>query len=101
MRKDAWTPEEDKELVKCIENSPQNIREACRQFIASHPDRTFAATHNRWHKKLRDETNVCFMTLGKKKYNRNRKVVIPIKTSDNTQPVRRSKWRRILDIIFE
>ena len=41
------------------------------------------------------------MTLGKRKYNRNRKVVIPVKTSDNTQSVRRSKWRRILDIIFE
>lgn len=101
MRREGWTPEEDKELIKCIESNPQNIREGCRQFIVDHPNRTFNAAHDRWHKKLRDETNVCFMTLGKKKYNRNRKVVIPAKTSDNTQSVRRSKWRRILDIIFE
>ena len=101
MRRDGWSSEEDRELIKCIENNPQNIREACRQFVASHPNRTFAAATFRWHRKLRDQTNICFMTLGKKKYNRNRKVVIPIKTSDNTQSVRRSKWRRILDIIFE
>ena len=101
MRRNTWTPKEDKDLIKCIENSPQNIREGCRQFITTHPNRTFSAAHDRWHKKLRDETNVCFMTLGKRRYNRNRKVVIPEKTSDNTEPVRRSKWRRILDIIFE
>ena len=101
MRRNIWTPEEDRDLIKCVENNPQNVREGCRQFVASHPNRTLAAAHIRWHYCLRDKTDVCFMTLGKKKCSRNRKIVVPEKTSDNTEPVRRSKWRRILDIIFE
>ena len=101
MRRDPWTPEEDRKLIKCIENNPQNISEGFRQFAASSQTRTFTAAHMRWHYHLRDRTDVCFMTLGKRKYNRNRKIVIPEKTSNNTEPVRRSKWRRILDIIFE
>ena len=45
------------------------------------------------------KTNTMFMTYGKKNINPNRKIA----REDTQQPteVRRSKWRRILDILFE
>ena len=96
-----WTNDEEKVVISKVEANPYNLQKAFRE-ASTEIDRTPAAIGWKWHQGgLREKSGKLFMTYGKNgTLNSNRKNV-SIKTSDNTIRTRKSKWRRILDILFE
>lgn len=101
-RKSAFTEEEDKLILSRITANPHNLQRVFRQ-IADETGKEAKAVSNRWYYLSKKATglksNTIFMTCGySDMVNLNRKVV----RNNTLQPVksRRSKWRRILDIIF-
>lgn len=75
-----WTEDEKKVVISKIEENPNNLQRAFREASL--------------------ESGKLFMTYGRKgTLNSNRKNVSS-KTSDNTIRTRKSKWGRILDILF-
>lgn len=77
-----WTEDEEKVVISKIEENPNNLQKAFRE-ASLEIGRTPAAIEYRWYQRgLRDRKNVSS------------------KTSDNTIRTRKSKWRRILDILF-
>lgn len=95
-----WTEDEEKVVISKIEENPNNLQRAFRE-ASLEIDRTPAAIGWRWHRGgLREKSGKLFMTYGRKgTLNSNRKNVSS-KTSDNTIRTRKSKWRRVLDILF-
>ena len=98
-----FTEEEDRVILSKIGENPNNIAQCLRE-LSIELDRSFYTLQTRWYKVLakknmNNKTNTMFITYGKKSMNPNRKIA----REDTQQPaeVRRSKWRRILDIIFE
>lgn len=96
-----WTENEEKIVISKIEANPNNLQRAFRE-AALEIDRTPTAIRWKWHQGgLREKSDKLFITYGRKgTLNSNRKNVSS-NTSDNTIRVRKSKWRRILDILFE
>lgn len=96
-----WTEDEEKVVISKIEENPNNLQRAFRE-ASLEIDRTPAAIRWKWHQGgLRERSGKLFMTYGRKgTLNSNRKNVSS-NTSDNTIRTRKSKWRRILDILFE
>lgn len=98
-----FTEEEDRLILSSIGEGPSNLARVFRA-IATEIGRDPKSIANRWYRYLskkdtNHKTNAAFMTYSSNKVNTNRKVA-----RENTQQpieVRRSKWRRILDIIFE
>lgn len=95
-----WTEDEEKVVISKIEENPNNLQRAFRE-ASLEIDRTPATIGYRWYQGgLRERSDKLFMTYGRKgTLNSNRKNVSS-KTSDNTIRTRKSKWRRILDILF-
>lgn len=95
-----WTEDEEKVVISKIEENPNNLQKAFRE-ASLEIGRTPAAIEYRWYRGgLRERSGKLFMTYGRKgTLNSNRKNVSS-KTSDNTIRTRKSKWRRILDILF-
>lgn len=95
-----WTEDEEKVVISKIEENPNNLQRAFRE-ASLEIDKTPAAIGWRWYKGgLRERSGKLFMTYGRKgTLNSNRKNVSS-KTSDNTIRTRKSKWKRILDILF-
>lgn len=95
-----WTEDEEKVVISKIEANPNNLQRAFRE-ASLEIGRTPAAIGYRWHQGgLRERSGKLFMTYGRKgTLNSNRKNVSG-KTSDNTIRTGKSKWRRILDILF-
>lgn len=93
-----WSEQEDLVLLRQVKAYPQNLKRAF--VIASEElDRTTNACMNRWYtvvSKKEDKMNTCFLTISKERVGRNRK-----NCSDIIEESRLSKWRRILNIIFE
>lgn len=96
-----WTNDEEKVVISKVEANPYNLQKAFRE-AAIEINRTPSAIGWGWHQGgLREKSGKLFMTYGRKgTLNSNRKNVSS-KTSDNTIRIRKSKWRRILDILFE
>lgn len=96
-----WTEDEEKVVISKIEENPNNLQRAFRE-ASLEIDRTPAAIRWKWYQEgLREKSGELFMTYGRKgTLNSNRKNVSS-KTSDNTIRTGKSKWRRILDILFE
>ena len=92
--------DEEKVVISKIEENPNNLQRAFRE-ASLEIGRTPAAIGYRWHQGgLRERSGKLFMTYGRKgTLNSNRKNVSS-KTSDNTIRTRKSKWRRILDKLF-
>lgn len=98
-----FTEEEDRVILSKIGENPSNVAQCLRELSAE-LDRSFSTLQTRWYrvlakKDMNNKTNTMFMTYGRKSMNPNRKIA-----RENTQQpieVRRSKWRRILDILFE
>lgn len=70
--------------------------------------RTYKAVSQHYYKYLTEpnhnnRTNACFMTVGTEQVNINRKITREgqFATKQNPTPKPLSKWRRILNIIFE
>lgn len=98
-----WTEEDKNILLEEIANDPSNLQQVFRK-TAERTGRTRAAVATYWYQVLapknrNDRSNTAFMSYSKGSINSNRK----ISRVDTQQPsaVRRSKWRRILDILFE
>lgn len=86
-----WTEDEEKVVISKIEENPNNLQRAFRE-ASLEIDRTPAAIGWKWHQGgLREKKGIL---------NSNRKNVSS-NTSDNTIRTRKSKWRRVLDILFE
>lgn len=95
-----WTEDEEKVVISKIEANPNNLQRAFRE-ASLEIGRTPATIGYRWYQGgLRKRSGKLFITYGRKgTLNSNRKNVSS-KTSDNTIRTRKSKWRRILDILF-
>lgn len=106
-RRRTYTPEEDTIIIDCVKGSPDNISRALRQASQS-IGRTYKAVSRHYYKYLtepnhNDRTNACSMTVGREQVNVNRKITREgqFATRQNPTPEPLSKWRRILNIIFE
>lgn len=95
-----WTEDEEKVVISKIEENPNNLQRAFRE-ASLEIGRTPATIGYRWYQGgLRERSGKLFMTYGRRgTLNSNRKNVSS-KTSDNTIRTRKSKWKRILDILF-
>lgn len=96
-----WTEDEEKVVISKIEESPDNLQKVFRE-ASLEIGRTPAAIEYRWYQGgLRERSGRLFMTYGRKgTFSSNRKNVSS-NTPDNTIRTGKSKWRRILDILFE
>lgn len=106
-----FTEEEDKVILSKISENPGNVAQCLRE-LSTELNRSYSTLQTRWYKILSKKyrqtgymgtsirgSKVSFMTYGKNTANPNRKIV----REDTQQPIRvkKSKWRRILDILFE
>ena len=98
-----WTEEERNILLEEISNDPSNLRNAFRR-TAERTERTPSGAEQYWYQVLapknrNDRSNTAFMACNRGSINNNRKIF----RENAQQPVavRKSKWRRILDILFE
>ena len=97
-KKRKWTTEEERVLVDQITRSANNIQEAFRR-TSKLIDRTEAACVYHWYMVVlkKEDPSVCFVTIGHKTKNVNRKNVAS-NTSDNTE-TSTSWWRRFLSFL--
>jgi hypothetical protein len=96
-----WTDDEEKVVISKVEASPYNLEKAFRE-ASSVIDRTPSAVRYKWHQGgLREKSDKLFMTYGRKGTLNNNRKIVSSTTSDNTLKTKKSKWRRILDILFE
>lgn len=98
-----WTEEEDRVLLSKIQENPGNLKQAFSE-TAEELGRNPQGVTSRWYKKLapknlNDRTNTAFMTYSAARINCNRKITRP--ETQRPRSIRRSKWRRILDILFK
>ena len=95
-----YTKEEDDLLIKNISESPHNLREAYRK-TALETGRTWKACEQRWYNLVESgRANKVFVGVGKCTTTFDRKNVYrDVNTVVN--PIRKSKWRRILAILLE
>ena len=95
-----WTEDEERVVISKIEENPNNLQRAFRK-ASLEIDRTPVTIGWKWYQGgLREKSGKLFMTYGRKgTLNSNRKNVSS-KASDNTIRTRKSKWRRVLDILF-
>lgn len=98
--KDKWEDSEAKALLKLIEEHPNNFEEAYR-IHAENTGRTVRAVRRKFHTIRKDpDAHVCMMTIGERKMlSANRKNIYP-GTGGNVEPMRKSIWKRIINIIF-
>lgn len=101
MSRRRFTTEEDELIIKKVSEHPGNLLKAFRE-VAEETGRHYTCVSSRWYKYLseRQSTSKVFMLFSKKRGTFNRKIVKErkIHTQRNLQE---SKWRRILNIIFE
>ncbi len=91
-----YTPEEDKVIINCVKRNPQNLREAFTKASRILETRSEISVKIRWNRVLSKQTNnSCFMTIGAKTKNINRKIV-RINSLDNTEKIKLSIWNKIL-----
>lgn len=96
-----WTKRETADLLKLIEANPNNFEEAYR-IHAENYDRTVIAVRNYFCRyRSQEDAKVCMIVVGKRKRNSPNRKNIHEKTHGETVKVKQSKWRRILDILFE
>lgn len=96
-----WTKRETAALLKLIEAHPNNFEDAYR-IHAENYGRTIEAVRKYFCKyRKQEDAKVCMIVVGKSKRNSPNRKNIYAKTHGETVKVKQSKWRRILDIIFE
>lgn len=98
--KRRWSTSETKDLVKLVEEHPHNFMEAFR-IHAENTGRSVNAVRFYFSAYRRKAgAQVCMATVSKKAMGINRKN-ISRKSRMEPTPVRESKWKRILKILFE
>lgn len=96
--KRRWSKEEKDILIDQIKKTPNNLAQAFKRTSLL-INRSEQAVTQYWYSTLskKETTEVCFMTVGSKTFNKNRKNVHAF-TSNNTQKMYASWWRRLLSI---
>lgn len=94
-----WTNDEEQVVISKVRNNPGNLQKAFKE-ASIELGRTPEAIVYKWYKGgLREKSGKVFITCGCKTVNANRKIVSD-RTSDNTVNIKKSKWRRIISILF-
>ena len=95
-----FTPEEDKMIVEAIKKNPQNISK-CLVALAPKLNRSVDSLRVHYYSRIaKDDSNKLFLTVSSRKKYTNYKVQRKGMKAKPTQTAK-SKWRRILDILFE
>lgn len=93
-----WTVEEERVLTDQVTRNANNLTEAFRK-TSRLTSRTKAACVYHWYRVMsKKDTTTCFVTIGKKTINKNRKIVTA-NTSDNTERVTVSWWKKLLTLL--
>ena len=96
-----WTKKEEAALLKLIEAHPNNFEDAYR-IHAENYNRTTEAVRDYFYRyRKQEDAKVCMIVVGKNKRNSPNRKNINANTHGETVKVKQSKWRRILDILFE
>lgn len=90
-----WTKDEEQVLLSHIENNPNNFVAAFKAAAEELEGRTVKSVQQHWYTNLQ-KTNKVFIACTSKK-----RLPINKKSSKETFPIKKSKWRRILEILFE
>lgn len=98
--KEPWSPSEEKELFKLVGRHPGNFNDAFRIHADNTGRNTKAVALHFIRCRKKEGAQVCMLTLGKGRQCPNRKN-IHSKTGGRMKPFKVSKWKRILQIIFE
>lgn len=100
MARNKFTPEEDKMIVEAIKKNPQNIHK-CFVALAPKLNRTVDSIRVHYYSRIaKDNSNKLFLTVSSRKKYTNYKVQRKGMKAKPTQTTK-SKWHRILDILFE
>lgn len=95
-----FTPEEDNMIVEAIKKNPQNISK-CFVMLAPKLNRSVDSIRCHYYSMIvKDDSNKLFLTVSSRKKYTNYKVQRKGMKAKPTQTTK-SKWRRILDILFE
>lgn len=96
-----WTKAEQKDLLNLLEEHPNNFAEAFR-LHAEKTGRSTVSVENFFHRyRRKEDARVCMITIGAKKRSSPNRKNIYERTGGNISITKKSKWRRILDILFE
>lgn len=96
MKKNKWSQSDDNILIECVQENPQNLLKAF-NTASEQLNRTKTAVRLRWYNVLKNN-NKAFMLIS------NNTSCYNIKTATNIVkdiPVKESKWKRIIKILFE
>lgn len=96
MKKNKWSQSDDNILIECVQENPQNLLKAF-NAASKQLNRTKTAVRLRWYNVLKNN-NKAFMLIS------NNTSCYNIKTATNVVkdiPVKESKWKRIIKILFE
>lgn len=91
-----WSKEEEQVLLNCVKENPNNLQKAFK-LAAIELKRSISSCSNRWYQTL-NKTEVCFVTIGTKTKNKNKKIVTD-NTSDNTETVKATIWEKIKKLL--
>lgn len=96
--KKRWTKEEDDRLIAVISENSGNLRHAFKLF-SDESGRTINAVSFRWYGvlRLRNDVNVCLLTIDKKHKHINSKIVTP---GCNSYKMKRGLWNKLINLIF-
>ena len=70
-----YNTEEDRYLLQCVKDTPENITQGIKKFIVKYPERSFTSASNRYYSLIRKKRNSIFFIVSNKKSIRNRKVI--------------------------
>ena len=90
-----WTEDEERVLLSHLDNNPNNFTVAFKAAAEELEGRSVKSVQQHWYANLQ-KTNKVFITCSSKK-----RLPINKKVSKETFPIKKSKWKRILEILFE
>ena len=95
-----YTPEEDKIIINAVKRNPQNLKKTFEELVTV-LNRSYASIKFHYYQKIaKDPTNKLFLTVSQRKKHTNYKIYkkgMKVKPEQNYK----SKWQRILAILFE
>ena len=97
MKKNKWSQSDDNILIECVQENPQNLLKAF-NAAAAQLNRSNNAVRLRWYQVLR-HNNKAFMLISNDTSYYNTKTTVTNVVKDI--PVKESKWKRIIKILFK
>ena len=97
MKKNKWSQSDDNILIECVQENPQNLLKAF-NAASEQLNRSKAAVRLRWYNVLKNN-NKAFMLISNNTSCYNTKTTVTNVAKDI--PVKASKWKRIIKILFE